>query len=207
MAVTLDLDDIQGIIARGYSGLRHARFTVFGVDDPAAGPALLSWLLPQVTTAGKFSSDSAAHVAFTAAGLAKARPAGRGGRRVLAGVPRRDGRPEPEPVPGRRGDSGPDSWAWGAPGGPAVDGLVLLYARSADLLNERHAELMRLARRGRCTRRHRPGHPRTPDREPFGFRDGISQPVVEGLPQGRPRPAVGRPLRVPSWATRTATGS
>ena len=44
------------------------------------------------------------------------------------------------------------------------------------------------------------------DREPFGFRDGISQPVVEGLPKavrasGRWRPASS------SWATRTATGS
>jgi hypothetical protein len=57
MAVTLDLDDIQGIIARGYNGLRHARFTVFGAGDLAAGPALLSWLLPQVATAGKFSAD------------------------------------------------------------------------------------------------------------------------------------------------------
>ncbi|HYB87503.1 MAG TPA: hypothetical protein VEC76_11665, partial [Streptosporangiaceae bacterium] len=69
MAVTLDLDDIQGIIARGYNGLRHARFTMFGAGGPAAGPALLSWLLPRITTAGKFSSDTAVHVAFTAAGL------------------------------------------------------------------------------------------------------------------------------------------
>src|SRR5215471_4747894 len=69
MAITLDLDDIQGLVARGYSGLTHARFTVFGVGGPATGPALLAWLLPRITTAGKFSSDTAIHIAFTAAGL------------------------------------------------------------------------------------------------------------------------------------------
>src|SRR4029077_1851831 len=71
MAVNLDLGDIQGIIARGYNGLRYARFTMFGVGDPAAGAALLSWLLPRITTASKFSSDTAVHVAFTAAGLGR----------------------------------------------------------------------------------------------------------------------------------------
>ena len=69
MAVKLDLDDIQGLLARGYRGLRYARFTVFTTQNPAAAHALLSWLLPRVTPAGRFSGDSALHVAYTAPGL------------------------------------------------------------------------------------------------------------------------------------------
>src|SRR5580704_9701507 len=69
MAVKLDLDDIQGLIARGYRTLPHARFTIFAAPSAAAGHALLSWLLPRVTPAGRFASSSALHVAYTAAGL------------------------------------------------------------------------------------------------------------------------------------------
>jgi len=144
MAVTLDLDDIQGIIARGYSGLTHARFTLFGAGDPAAaGPALLTWLLPRITTAGRFSSDTATHVAFTAAGLRRLglpeEVAAGFSLEFLGGM----ATPNRNRFLGDTGESDPGSWAWGAPGGPAVDGLVLLYARNAHLLNERHAELMR----------------------------------------------------------------
>ena len=51
MAVKLDLDDIQGLIARGYRTLPFARFTIFTAQDPAAAHALLSWLLRRVTPA------------------------------------------------------------------------------------------------------------------------------------------------------------
>ncbi|HYA50189.1 MAG TPA: hypothetical protein VEG33_03370, partial [Streptosporangiaceae bacterium] len=183
MAVTLDLDDIQGIIARGYSGLRHARFTLFGAGDPAAGPALLSWLLPRITTAGKLSPDAAAHVAFTAAGL---RGLGLPERAVagfslefLGGM----ATPNRSRFLGDAGESDPDSWAWGAPGGPAIDGLVLLYARTPDLLNERHMELVRRLDEVGARDVTVLDTLERLDREPFGFRDGISQPVVEGLPK------------------------
>jgi Dyp-type peroxidase family len=183
MAVTLDLDDIQGIIARGYNGLRHARFTMFGAGDPAAGPALLSWLLPRITTAGKFSSDTAVHVAFTAAGLRRLglpeQAADGFSLEFLGGMTA----PNRSRFLGDAGPSDPGSWAWGAPGEPVVDGLILLYARSADLLNERHAELThRLAEVGAGGVTVLDTLERL-DREPFGFRDGISQPVVEGLPK------------------------
>src|SRR6476620_7897552 len=136
MAVNLDLADIQGIIARGYNGLRYARFTMFGVGDPAAGAALLSWLLPRITTARTFSSDTAVHVAFTAAGLRRLglpeQAAAGFSLEFLGGMTA----PNRSRFLGDAGPSDPGFWAWGAPGGPAVDGLILLYARSADLLNE-----------------------------------------------------------------------
>ena len=183
MAVNLDLGDIQGIIARGYNGLRYARFTTFGVGDPAAGAALLSWLLPRITAARKFSSDTAVHVAFTAAGLRRLglpeQAAAGFSLEFLGGM----AAPNRSRFLGDAGPSDPGFWAWGAPGGPAVDGLILLYARSADLLNERHAELVhRLAEAGAGDVTVLDTLERL-DREPFGFRDGISQPVVEGLPR------------------------
>jgi deferrochelatase/peroxidase EfeB len=204
----LDLDDIQGLVARGYGGLAHARFTVFAVGDPAAGRALLSWLLPRVTTAGKFSGDTALHVAFTSAGLRRlglpeSVVAGFSAE-FIAGMTAAD----KSRFLGDVEDSDPRSWAWGGPLGPPVDGMVLLYAADLDILNARQAELTkRLAEAGvrdvavLDTRE-------LADHEPFGFRDGISQPVIEGLPgvrSARTGPATTGPARTGRATTGPAT--
>ena len=37
MTIRLDLDDIQGLVARGYSKHRYARFTIFTAPGTAPG--------------------------------------------------------------------------------------------------------------------------------------------------------------------------
>ena len=191
MATKLDVPDIQGLLARGYRGLRYARFTIFGIPGAAAGQALLSWLVPQVTTAGRFAADSALHVAFTAAGLRRlGLPDG-----VVAGFSAEFAEGMTGPDRSRFlsdvGDSSPGSWAWGGPQGPPVDALVLLYAATPQALDRRHDELAR--------RLDQPGARHVTvldtrelsDNEPFGFHDGISQPVIDGLPRASQGVAAG----------------
>jgi Dyp-type peroxidase family len=192
MTDKLDRADIQGIVARGYSTLKHARFTLFGCDGRPAARALLGWLLPQVTAAApKFSGDTAVQVAFTPAGL---RRLGLPDKAVqefslefLAGI----ATPNRSRFLGDVGHSDPRGWAWGGPAAPAIDGLILLYASTAQLLDERQGALaQQLASAGARaiavldTLEHQ-------DREPFGFHDGISQPLIRGLPKAsRARPSV-----------------
>ena len=183
MTARLDLADIQGLLARGYRGLACARFTVFAVPCPAAGHAVLSWLLPRVTTAAAYTAGSALHIAFSASGLRRlGLPDG-----VIAGFSAEFG----EGMVGQDrsrflGDvegSSPRFWDWGAPQEPPADALVLLYAATPQILSRRQAELAaRLAAAGI--------HQVTVldtlelgDSEPFGFHDGISQPVIQGLPK------------------------
>ncbi len=184
MAVTLDLADIQGIVARGYGGLRHARFTLFACDNRAAARALLGWLLPRVTTAARrFSADCAVHVAFTPVGLRRLglpeQAVAGFSLEFLAGM----ATPNRSRFLGDVGESDPHRWAWGGPDGSEIDGLILLYARRAELLTERQAELMQqLASAGARDVAVLDTLERQ-DSEPFGFRDGLSQPIVEGLPK------------------------
>jgi Dyp-type peroxidase family len=181
MAVTLDLDDIQGLVARGYGQLEAAGFTLFTAPDPVAAHALLSWLLPRLSTAGAFSGTAAWHVAYTPTGLRRLglpeATVGTFSAEFLAGM----AEPNRSRFLGDVEDSAPRRWAWGGPDFPPVDGMLLLYAADRAALESLQAELRReldaigiraveLAR--------------TLDlagSEPFGFRDGISQPIVDGL--------------------------
>lgn len=102
-------------------------------------------------------------------------------------------------VLGDTGTSAPEHWEFGGtrPGGPREDDihvLLMLYARNEDELCTRLArQRTLLAKAGvqelSCQRA---AHPRDKDgritfREPFGFQDGLSQPVLQGFRKpGRP---------------------
>jgi Dyp-type peroxidase family len=179
-----ELHDVQGLVARGYGDLGAARFLLLSIDDRAAGRSWLDTLGPTLTAAETRPEESAVNVGFTSSGLAK------------LGVP-------PDVLelfplefaggmttPHRRrmlGDVGPDAperWEWGGPGRP-VDAVLLMYAHNESTLAALEAEQTSALPNGVQI-------VRTLDTsdlqgyEPFGFRDGISQPIVEGLSKQGP---------------------
>ncbi|OAI41194.1 hypothetical protein AYO38_04380 [bacterium SCGC AG-212-C10] len=183
----LDQADIQGLLARGYGPLRAATFLLLGIDDPAAACRWLGTLAPQVTTVASEPADTAVNVAFTATGLQHlGMPAD-----VLGGFSFefRAGMTTPNQ---RRaladfGDDAPEHWLWGGPDTRAIDAILLLYAKDdatlAPLVRE---QTQALAATGLSVIRELPTSDYG-DREPFGFRDGLSQPSPDGL--GKPAPA------------------
>ena len=179
----LDLDDIQGLFARGYRRHRYARFAVFTVPEPAAGRALLEWLLPRLTTAAPFSGDAAINVAFTPSGL---RQLGLP-ESVIAGFSAEfiEGMATANRSRflGDAGESDPSSWAWGGPQGPSADGLILLYATDPRILESQWAELARRLVELGISETTELQTRELGDTEPFGFHDGISQPIIAGLPK------------------------
>ena len=181
MTVQLDLRDIQGLFARGYRQHPYARFTVFTIDGPSAGRALLRWLLPRITAAAPFSDEFALQVAFTASGL---RQLGLPDQ-VMTGFSAefRQGMTNPNRSRflGDTADSEPRGWAWGGPADPAADAVLMLYATGPDLLERWQAELrQQLGQHGASAVTELPAQ-KLGNTEPFGFHDGISQPIIAGL--------------------------
>ena len=68
----LELDDMQGLILRGYRRLRAACFLLYTVDEPAAACAFLAEMAPQLTTAATpTTADTALNLALTVPGLVR----------------------------------------------------------------------------------------------------------------------------------------
>jgi Dyp-type peroxidase family len=83
------------------------------------------------------------------------------------------------------GDNAPQNWCWGGPDTRRVDAIVNVYAENDDTLTERIAQMRVEFRHFGVEIVHELQLDRLPAngdpiREPFGFTDGVSQPIVRG---------------------------
>ena len=216
---TLDPEDLQGLVARGYGRLKAARFVLVRITEPAATRAWLRQVIPSITTSTANPGEQALNLAFTATGLERlglpATVLRQFSHEFVTGMTTEHRRR----VLGDTEDSAPEHWRWGGPTTPDVDAVVLLYGaqpRMVDLLQE--ATLADPAAAGLAEVRRLESSP-LGYTEHFGFVDGISQPAVDGLHATGPRsrhparrrararlPQRVRPLHEPS-APGSAAGS
>jgi len=177
----LELDDIQGLVARGYGRLRAARFLGLQFGDPPDARKWLDVLPGQLTTAADDPRDRAVQMALTHSGL------------VALGLPLaiatqfapefRDGMitEHRRRVLGDLGADAPEHWRWGGDANPRIDALLMLYAA-----DDAGLETLAKAHLGELSRASIEivvslDTTDIGDIEPFGFRDGISQPVPAGF--------------------------
>lgn len=179
----LELSDIQGLLVRGYARLPYATFLLLGIEPAAKARSSLRKWADEVTDGEAAPARVAMNVALTGEGI-----------RSLTG------RPElPEgfshafdsgmttPYRSRLlGDVGPDDpadWRWGGTSTPHVHVAVLLYAASEPDLDAVVRRVVAEAEAGGLRLLERLDTDVLTDREHFGFRDGIAQPTIEGLPR------------------------
>lgn len=168
----LELGDVQGLFARGYGDLAAAAFLLLRVEDTAAARRSLGELA--VTHAADRRPEHAVNVAFTSSGLERlglpAAELALFSNEFAAGMTT----PHRTRILGDVGENAPEQWDWGNRTNP-VDAVLLLYARDDPSL----APLVRTPAGFALV--HRLDTAELDGFEPFGFRDGISQPFVEGL--------------------------
>ncbi|MBV8773800.1 MAG: hypothetical protein JO166_15955, partial [Deltaproteobacteria bacterium] len=186
---TVERADVQGIIASGYNYLNHARFFLLRIKDKdSARRWLHDIVIPQVSNAAHLNSGASQqqphhlNIAFTYTGLQKlgiAVAVDNFSEEFRLGMTR----PGAQRLLGDLDNDGRAGWDFGTEANP-VDILLMLYGRCQTDLNY-------LVNNVGCDKLEACGlelvcsqdSARAPGdtREPFGFRDGISQPAVVGL--------------------------
>ena len=199
----LELDDIQGIILRGYGSFVHVRHFIVAVGDANAAGALIGSLVPAVPatvnptslavmTAAEWhvKPDYTLNLSLTYEGLsALGVPS-----TLLAGF-------APEFASGAIGNAGkifdvdssaPENWEGNMGVASEVHAIFSLFARTAHEMESRTNELLAaISKVFRLTHRH-DGKALPDGYVHFGYRDGLSQPFVAGGPRPtRPYPDLG----------------
>ena len=187
----IDRKDVQGLLRTSYPKARHAAYHLLEIADGNAAKAWLAGLMESITFAQKqHASEEHLNIAFTAAGLEK------------LGLPHdamqtfpgafREGMPREHraAILGDVGPSAPQKWDWGGTTGTGAHAgrlhiLLLAFAHSSAGLAALNASLS--GRFGTAVVA-LPGSPLATREfdsdkniEHFGFRDGISQPLIKGI--------------------------
>jgi deferrochelatase/peroxidase EfeB len=180
---TLPLDEIQGVVLRGYT-LDAVRHFVLRVTDAAGGRRFIGAITPRITTSAEWTTRPASclNIGLTAEGLqALAIPAA-----SLASFPQefKEGAAARAAVVGDTGTSAPPAWKLGL-GAPGVHAILSLYAADATVLEGESAALRALMKSsgGVAETGCQDGHKLPDDRIHFNYKDGIAQPNIDGGPE------------------------
>lgn len=185
VAQPIDRADLQAIVASGFNHLNFSRYLMFKIIDRAQAKVWLRAIAGHITHARLRESHEpkparAVNIAFSAGGLDELGL----GQQAITGFPREFslGITRPE-APGILGDTGPNAaknWQFGGPCNEPVHIVLLLYANCAEEL-EGLTNLLNADQSHGLIEIFGQNSVRHDMFEPFGFRDGISQPLVHGL--------------------------
>ena len=182
-----DWHDVQGLVLRGYNQLPVGECLILTFRDHQSISSWLKQALRYVSRGDDPPSSIACAIALSHGGTAQ----GVGlGRRICLGqlLARVHGghvrRPAPQPHSGRQRPSDPSTWEWGG-GHGKVDALVFACAESQERLRELRGQLAPAAGEASAktislTDLYGAEH--------FGFRDGVSQPILETTRLARHHP-------------------
>jgi len=184
----LELDDMQGLIARGYRDLKAACYVLLQITNPVSARAWLAQL--PITPASQRPSDTATHVAIAASGLERLGLQDDALSRFPLEFRGGMTTPHRRRILGDAGASAPEQWQWGGPTMPSVDLLLALFATDDPALEQHHATFAAtFAASGVSEIGRLPTMVDLDGREHFGFADGISQPTIAGLSSRRDLPS------------------
>ncbi|APH73540.1 cytochrome P450 [Aquibium oceanicum] len=192
-AQKLENEEIQSIFFGGMGKLGEAEMIALSMPEDLTDTEkrrFLDHVLANATFGDRVPEEDAMVVALAAGGLRKL---GLGGDGAVAGLPtafvRGMAAPNQARVLGDVGESAAENWLWGAPDS-AADAVAVCYARTKAGLRKKTAAIARVAKASRMVAVARQPLIIKKDAddnpiEHFGFRDGISQPIIDGTPRAR----------------------
>src|SRR3954454_18072452 len=126
----VDTTDVQGLVLQGYGRLRAAAYLLLQLTDGDSARSWLGSVLPEITLGDHRPPEAALNLALTASGLTRlGLPEGTASGfslEFLEGMTS----PHRSRLLADEGAAAPGKWAWGAPEGPGIDAVLLVFAQT-----------------------------------------------------------------------------
>jgi len=185
MANKVELEDVQGIIIKGYGKMPYAAYLLIHFNEKTKAKSWLGGLTDKVTNATLSTKDDsvkhAINIAFTKKGLCALglddAVMNTFSREFDEGMVT----PHRQRILGDFGESDPQNWEWGGRHEEKeIDAVLLLYAKSKDGLDSLiQAQEKSFAEHSISLLNTLDTLTLYQNKEHFGFRDGIAQPVMK----------------------------
>lgn len=182
--MALDLQDIQGLIMRGYGNLRAACYVLLTISNPRLAKIWLGTLADVIANGQAKQEVQALNIAFTNLGIKRLglEPAACGfSDEFTSGI----ATAHRSLLLGDVAESSPTHWLWGGPTDiQPIDMVLMIFAKDDDALSEIYTSYSKqFAANNGLVEALKLDTVDLGDIEHFGFKDGISQPVIEGSGQ------------------------
>ena len=188
----LELNDIQGYVIRGYGDMRFSRFVLLKITDASLAKIWLKNIWPSLTSATPIGNikqrpETNLNIAFTADGMLRIGLSEKNLNTFSHAF--REGMitPHRQRMLGDIGSSAPEKWTWGGMNNERTHINLMIFGLTEEICLEYYARLSKdFAENGLTELNQLDGHTLPENKEHFGFRDGISQPIVRGSGQTGP---------------------
>ncbi len=177
----LEEADIQGYIVRGYKHMMFSRYVLLHVTDAAAAKGFIRDISGGITNVTHYPKSNCLNIAFTAAGL---KALGMSQENILnfhrefsEGMVT----PHRQRILADYDSSAPEKWIWGGPNNDEVHILLMVFGKDEDTALSYYKQLeQQYLAAGLKNLFELDGRTLPFNKEHFGFRDGISQPIIKG---------------------------
>jgi Dyp-type peroxidase family len=176
----LELSEIQAYLLKDYKEMACSRYYLMKVTDAAAAKSFLNAIAHGITHANAAIGDTCLNIGLTSNGLkamgyhdTNMHSFSREFREGMVTEHR-------QRLLGDFESSDPSKWLWGGPGNDRVDLILMVFGKDEAIAENFYQELKEKFDAGYAVVHVLNGKPLPNDREHFGFKDGISQPVIKG---------------------------
>jgi len=181
---TLEIEDIQGLLIRGYKELPSASFLLCHSPNKQSLKDFLKYIIIMVTNGTSDPKTKAINITITKEGVELlAQP-----MQKDFSIEFREGMVSPfrQRILGDYNKNSPEKWNWGKPEDKTIHFMLMCYATTPANLQAEFKDIdSKLAQLGIIVLRKLPSQKLVNDREHFGFHDGVSQPTLSGLQHKR----------------------
>lgn len=182
---TIELEEVQGYIVRAYGNMEYSRFSLLQVQDKKKAKTWINSIANDLTNASIVGKDelpdTCLNMAFARNGL-KALGMSEANINTFS-PPFKEGMvtPHRQRLLGDIDSSDPEHWLWGGSDNEPVEILLLTFGKDKQTCLAYYEKLKQgFESHGLKLLRNMDGLTLKDNKEHFGFRDGIAQPIIKG---------------------------